>query len=932
MRALTATFVALGLGVFFATGCGSSTPSGTTGGTTGTATTGASTTGGSGSTTTGGTSGLPAGSPCTGNNQCSSDQCGINGMGNCCTALCSTSDATCGASACDGAGACTYPVTGTSCGAATCSSGMLTASACDGSGSCAAGTPTACPNNLGCNGAGNACLTICAANADCDTGFYCNGGTCAAQIASGSACTSNASCTSTVCGIAGTGNCCTAACNSADLVCGATACDTTGTCTYPVVGMACGTATCSGGMLTTSACDGSGNCAAGTPSACPDNLACNSAGTVCLTTCAVQSDCVTGFYCVGGTCTAQQATGACTENDACTSGVCGTTGSGFCCTAACLATGTCGATACDGTTGACNYPVTGTACGTTTCSGTTLTARACNGTGTCMSNGGVTCPNNLTCNTGGTACNTTCAANSDCAGTSTNFCDTSTGGCCPAIAASTNMFMDSTTGSDATACCGYGTAGACQTLTRAMGLVDGTNTLNPGTAITLVPSVNGREGDWPSNIETYPISLGWGVTLSAPGIYFTDTGGIAGEIFDIALQPGENPPGAMVTIQGNSGFPIPPNSVVIGSDSQANLTADVNSIQVEANETLNLSYAFVYEASGNNGINIQSGATLDLDQGSAGGALELGGDLNNGAAITANMGTGILCNGTVTDSASAASSSLVAQAQNISIDAEDGCSINLVVFPKFGTASSGGYSNGEGVAAGGNGCGTYPPPDSYGIWANGNGAIVTLEGAEFSCMTNSAIHVSWTNDVGVPPMVTLGTDVNGHVPLIENCSASGIFANAGTVTVNSGLITHNFIGVDMETDNNNNSPTVTLNDGTMTNNTTVICDSNQELNSTGTGNPGIDVYNNSTGNLAADYVNWDQWYTPSGEVIATTDLFWCDNSTFACTCEVFDSTSAAACQNMGTDDYDLVLGTSGGNNPTGTQSSANGAQAANHCN
>jgi hypothetical protein len=183
-----------------------------------------------------------------------------------------------------------------------------------------------------------------------------------------------------------------------------------------------------------------------------------------------------------------------------------------------------------------------------------------------------------------------------------------------------------------------------------------------------------------------------------------------------------------------------------------------------------------------------------------------------------------------------------------------------------------------------------------------------------------------SNSSATTPSVTF----SGSSAVIENCSGAGVYVNSGTVTIKAGSIDHNFIGVDMES-NGVDTPSVTLYDTvTPATNTTVICNSNQENAST---NPGIDVYNDSTGNVAADYVNWDQWYTPSGTTTATTDEFWCDNSTFSCTCEVFDSTSAAACVNMGTNDYDLVLGTSTGNNPPAqTATFTNGAQAANPCN
>jgi hypothetical protein len=908
---------AAGLGLVLASACGGSTSgtSGTTGGvattggenttggagTTGAATTGgASTTGGTtglattggttgAATTTGGSGGLANGAPCSGNSQCLSNVCGINGSGNCCMAMCLTTDATCGATSCDTGGDCVYPPDTTSCGTATCSGGMLTTSACDGSGRCTSGTSTACPNHLECNSGGTSCLTICTTSTDCATGFYCNGGACAALLADGAACTSNGSCSSAICGTIGAGNCCTAVCDTSDLTCGATGCDATGTCTYPPNTTSCGTATCTGGMLTTSACNGSGSCTPGTPTACPNHLECNGAGTACLTTCTMLSDCASGFWCNASTCTAQQATGACTENDACTSGVCGTGGTGNCCTMPCFTTDPiCGATACDATSGACTYPPNSTSCGATTCSNSTLTTNDCNGTGTCVSNG-VDCPDNFLCNAGGTACDTTCTDNTACA--MGDFCDVGNQSCC-SLANNGALSVDETTGNDSTACCGIGTNGACQTLTKAMALIDGAQV----TGVTITATVNGEGGNWSTQNETYPVSLGWGVTLSAPGVYFGNSA--YPEIFDIVLQTGEAA-GNMVTIEGSGG--LVPSPVVLGSDNLGNIAYNTSSITVEANETLNVSYVDVYEPLGYFGITVQSSGTLDIDENAVGGYLHLGGNLPNGTAITSSLGSGIDCIGTVSDANAAASPSVAGAGQDLSIYAEMSGSVTLVGNPTFGWPTSGGYTSA------GQGCTGNPTPKDYtGVQAEGS-ATVILKNATVTCMSGSGIYVEGTPG----PTVTL-TNVT-----IENCAQDGIYTSGGTVTVNSGTIDHNFIGVNMSSNKNTGTPSVTLNDGTLTNNTTVICNSNQE---NGYPTSGIDVYNNSDGNVAADYVNWDQWSATNG-----ADLFWCDQF-LACTCE------AASCTNTaGGDDMDLVMGGDGGA-ITGSETSTNGAKAPVACN
>ncbi len=475
--------------------------------------------------------------------------------------------------------------------------------------------------------------------------------------------------------------------------------------------------------------------------------------------------------------------------------------------------------------------------------------------------------------------------------------------------------VDSTTGSDATACCGYGSAGACATLTRAMQLVSGTNGAVANAGIGLIATVNGGGGDWAGNNEPYPVSLGWGVVLVAGGVYFTDTNANP-EIFDIALQSGETA-GNAVTIEGNVNL-SPTTSTIIGSDSTGNLTNDPVSINVEAGETLNVSAVNVYEPAGSPGIgiDIQSTATLDIDDNSTGGELQVGGNLPNGTAVTSNMGTGVFCNGTMQDPNAfvLGAGSFTGEGQNISIDAEDGCTVNLINNPTFGWPSAGGYT------AAGNGCSANPAPmDANGVEANGN-ATVNISNATVSCMSEWGVTSTNSNSEATTPTLSFsGT--------IQNCAAAGLYVTAGSVTVPSGTIQDNFIGVDMENDGFD-TPSVTLNDGSTNLNTTVTCNSNQEPGVGNQPNPGIDVYNNSTGTLNADWVNWDFWYQPNGDANSQfwPDYFWCDQN-FTCTCESVDSTDTAMCNNTaGADGMNLVFGTNG--NPPPPTTPNLGAQTA----
>jgi hypothetical protein len=619
------------------------------------------------------------------------------------------------------------------------------------------------------------------------------------------------------------------------------------------------------------------------------------------------------------------------------SGICGINGTGNCCAAACsITSASCGATSCDGT-GACVYPAAKTDCGTV-CTGSTLTASECDGLGACVADAGVPCANGFSCTDGG-SCHTTCTDNKTCA--ANGFCDTTTGTGCCAIASGSGLKVDNSTGSDSVSCCGIGSAGACQTLTRGMQLVDFANALKAGTLVTLNASIGGVGGDWTK--ETYPVSLGWGVTLDAPGVYFTDTTVGNPEIFDVALKPGEAA-GNPVIIGGASSKAA--NLVVIGTDSSGNLTTDQISILVEAGQTLDILNAQVLEKATLVGgilckpwcgmaIEVDKTASVNVSSDNSGnsGTVYLGGTLPNGATpvyggrpgMTKNPSTGIYCNGTISDGPSGATPSLVSSQESISIDAEDNCSITLNNDPTFGTTTAGGF----------NGCGKIL--DDSAIMANGNLATVTLSGATISCMNFDGIDVTNTNDGPNPAVVTIQADDGGNPSVIENCENIGIYTTAGSTYVIGSKIQYNFIGIDMETDNEPGPPPFTtnpdgvwVNDGTgnaPTTNSSVICNSGQEG---GFGGVGIDVFNNSTANVNADYVNWDQWYDPNGGATGTTtDIFFYDeNGNYSC--QVFDSSATAVCVNTTTDDLDLVMGSDGGT-AIGTYSINNGASSGSGC-
>jgi hypothetical protein len=175
-----------------------------------------------------------------------------------------------------------------------------------------------------------------------------------------------------------------------------------GACDYWPSTTACAPGTCSGSTITSAkSCDGFGSCiSGGGTSACPGHLVCAN-GTSCLTGCGTSdANCTPSsqYYCDGigaGTCQTKLFDGGvCSGNHQCTSGVCGVSGTGNCCSTMCATGGACGATGCD-PAGACVYP-TGSC---TTCNPNTaiLSAGSCNGAGSCAIGMSAPCPQNLGC-------------------------------------------------------------------------------------------------------------------------------------------------------------------------------------------------------------------------------------------------------------------------------------------------------------------------------------------------------------------------------------------------------------------------------------------------------------------------------------------------------------------------------------------------------
>jgi hypothetical protein len=676
-------------------------------------------------------------------------------------------------------------------------------------------------------------------------------GTITGALAAGAPCTANEQCQSFSCGVLGSGNCCATQCMAAiDFACNPTGCDAaSGACTYSA-GNACGAPTCSDGMLTIGACDDSGTCSPGSPATCPFGFACNVTGTACLTSCSTSSDCAAGFVCNHDFCVPPQLTGSCTADDNCTSGICGISGHGHCCTQpgrCSTSDSVCGASDCDGD-GACLYPSIATPCPVPqACINGSAEGPfgVCDGLGVCTVTATPCAP--YTC--GAMACSTSCADSSGCFDDA--LCDNSV--CCSGLAPGRTLLVDGVFGDDAAACCGLGDATPCQTLTRAMALI----TSGLARQMTIIATVDGGGGDWTPSGEIYPIVLGWGAELRAPGVFFLDPAGVNHDILDV--QTASDDPLGYASIVGTA-----ENPVGIGMN-QANTeqTSDSAAIGVWKGTTLYISNAIVngpaYDPQAlfrpSSGIHVYAGAGLVLGQDQS--SINTG-TVYIGATNTALQGNiGIYCDTdgaslgcSIADAVLAGQSSVVIRGQSLwDIFAQDFSTISLASSPVIGAQPS---------TAGLRFC---PIQGSVGVLLWGQ-ATMTLSQGLIQCA-----------DYGVDLMASLYGDGNPVFTVDDTTISSngtGIYASAGKAYVANTTIKWNQIGVWQDTDGLNNAAIDLSGDGSGGN--TVICSSGA-LAANGT--PGVDVYNTSTQMLNASNVTWD---TPG------PDYFSCDLSFTTCLC------------------------------------------------
>jgi hypothetical protein len=356
---------------------------------------------------------------------------------------------------CDGAGKCHNWAQGSSCGAGACNaSGFTGPKTCDGAGHCSGPAAVSC-GAYPCDAA-TGCAMTCSSTQPCSGDTYCSSsGKCANKLGNGQACTTATQCLSGQCV---EGFCCNSACTGgcsscakakngvADGTCSPIPngqdpkvagtcsangcasdgkCDGANGCRKTPSGTSCGTAMCSvsnTGVVSytsASACDGSGNCPAGSKGDC-GGFSCAS-GSTCKTTCSVDNDCAAGLHCETGACKPDcKSQSDCGSNSICMNKRCASCGTGTkACNNFCVNTsndknncGTCGMI-CSGSTSLCS----GGSCKCTQ-NGDCGTNGVCNN-GACISCGSMTacgaaCVNTQNDSSNCGSCQTMCAAGQSC--------------------------------------------------------------------------------------------------------------------------------------------------------------------------------------------------------------------------------------------------------------------------------------------------------------------------------------------------------------------------------------------------------------------------------------------------------------------------------------------------------------------------------------
>ena len=422
--------------------------------------------------------------------------------------------------------------------------------------------------------------------------------------------------------------------------------------------------------------------------------------------------------------------------------------------------------------------------------------------------------------------------------------------------------VDSVAGGD-DACCGVNGNAPCQTLSYAMALIN----LAQATGVTIHATIDGGGGDWAPDAESYPVILGWGVELVAPGIYFNvgpNDGGIDA-ILKVDFYPGGKDTSGYASIVGNTSNPIG-----IGMNAANSVQMQVDSaVAVESLNTLYLANANVngslntsqYTSALAYSVFVLGDLVLGQDRiGTNTGPVQIGNALGQ---QNTDGWRGIQCQGgTVSDVVlDGGQSTVVIQGQvEFDIEISDGCRVSLSGNPVLGLPPDAG---GVGTTA----CG---PVFMNGLSGFHDRIGLQLLGGEVTF--NNGIIQCTEVGVNLQDDVTDNLVVNMDNTLVRNNDIGVLGTGGGPVTLTNSTVIYNAVGVVQSTGYADS--TVDLSGG----GNTVACSYGPAADQWVDG-PGVDVYNNTASTMNASNVAWS---TP------TPDYFSCLNysGAFGCQCLV----------------------------------------------
>ena len=352
--------------------------------------------------------------------------------------------------------------------------------------------------------------------------------------------------------------------------------------------------------------------------------------------------------------------------------------------------------------------------------------------------------------------------------------------------------------------------------------------------VVIQASVNSIGGDWLAGGEVYPIKLGWGAALSAPGVYFSDLGEVQAEIFDVTPFSANDKVG-YASIYGTVAQPV-----FIGMSQNGTQSQDLSAVKIEANQQLYISNADLNGSAVDHtaALTVAAGASLTLgtDQPSVTtGTVFIGNALNTEATDGWN---GIVCEAdntaatgcTITDATLVVSSVVIQGQEGEDIDAENYASIALTSKPTIGIApAAAGFGKCAGVKPDGSGMGL------------GSGEAVLLHGLATVAFDNGLVQCIGANGFELTssskgsPTLTPGPKARHPEHFETAVYACGgrrhdlelrPFSSTTTACVQSYDSTH--------------SSAIDLSGGAVGGNN-VICSSNRESVNGGAVNPGVPV-------------------------------------------------------------------------------------------